>query len=408
MTTRSGILSTQDVEKLLQPTLNAEGSRVEGISVRSLTKPGDNYGSTMLAVDVSLSPGPRTLHFVAKMLPKSAVIQELFQCEVTVRKEVNTYLLVSPAYERIQKENNVPEDKYIDVFPKCYAARTSSKGSAAPVDDSAIILQENLKVQGFECGNRFTGLDLAHCKIVVDKLARFHATAIAMKLEKPEEFKATVLQTTTKVTIGPPDRMLIRLFENVPEYESLKERIETSILKSKKIFDGVYPSSPREPFATLIHLDLWTNNIMFQYRPGSSKINPTSLKFVDFQVTGYGSPARDLIFFLYTSASLEVLSENFDKLVRLYHENFLDCLRILGCDATPFSFDEFLKEIEYSSLVEFWHIGFMLNPINVPEKDAINIDTATLDDVVAKSKLAETYFPRASKFLSDFASKNWI
>ncbi|XP_063238613.1 uncharacterized protein LOC134540080 isoform X3 [Bacillus rossius redtenbacheri] len=408
MATDDAGLTKQQLQELLAPALDKEGSRVEDVAVRYLTKPGDNYGSTMLSVDVTLAPGPRTLHLVAKMLPKSAVMKEWFKCEVTVRKEMDLYLLVSPVFERIQRECHVPKDKFLDVFPVCYAARTSSKGASAPVDETSIIVQENLKVQGFECGDRLTGLDLAHCELVVDRLARFHATAVAIKIKRPEEFKETVLRAATPVAIGPPDMDAMKPLQTLPEYESMKSRIDTAVSKGVKMYNQTNSKQLREPFATITHLDLWTNNIMFRYEPGSSREKPTSLKLVDFQVTGYDSPARDLLFFLYSSAKLEVLSGQYDHLVKLYHASFVDCLQILGCDSTPFSFEAFLKELEASASMVLWQVVFMLIPITTAPEDAVSTDSMSLDDMKSAHKVSPVFTSRARKIISDFASRNWI
>ncbi|KAJ8874415.1 hypothetical protein PR048_025264 [Dryococelus australis] len=169
-------LSKEDLEELLRPILNAKGTKVEDVSVQFLTKPGDNYGSTMLAVDVNLTPGPRTLPQVAKMLPESSSMQQ-FQFGMSVRKEIDMCKLAGPAFESIQKEKNVPEDKY---FRSC---RRYLGHSAGELEDPRI-----------EIGDRFIGLNLAHCKFVVDKMVRFHATAITLKIKKPEEFRETVLR----------------------------------------------------------------------------------------------------------------------------------------------------------------------------------------------------------------------
>ncbi|KAJ8874411.1 hypothetical protein PR048_025260 [Dryococelus australis] len=399
-------LTKKDLEELLKSTLDADGTKVKDYSISYLTKPGDNYGSTMLAVDVNLTPGPRTLSLVAKMLPKSKALQEVFQVEKSVRKEIDMYQLVGPAFERIQKEYNVPEDKYLDFLPVLCGARISSKGDSGPVDETSVILQENLKDKGFETGDRFVGLNLAHCKLVVDKLARFHATAVAIKIKKPEEFKKTVLHAATSLDSSPIDSNMVKPLEDIPEYETLKERINTALQKGSDLLAN--PRKPREPFVTITHLDLWTNNIMFQYDPGSPKDIPKSLKIVDFQITEYDSPARDLLFFLYSSAQLEVLSEHYDYLVRFYYENFVDCLKILRCDTTPFTFDNFLKEVECASAVEFFHIAFMIPPITLDTKDAINTADLTHDDFKKPPKVGKTCLQRIRKFILDFASRNWI
>ncbi|KAJ8874416.1 hypothetical protein PR048_025265 [Dryococelus australis] len=401
-------LTKKDLDELLKPTLDAEGTKLKDFSVRYLTKPGDNYGSTMLAVDVNLTPGPRTLPLVAKMLPKSAALQEEFQVEKSVRKEIDMYLLVRPALERIQKEYNVPGDKYLDVLPLCYGARISSKGDSGPVDATSVILQENLKAKGFETGDRLTGLNLEHCKLVVDKLARFHATTVSIKLKKPEEFKKTVLRAATDLIMTEDELNGVKPLENIPEYETMNERINTAILKSWELFAKINSEPPREPFATIAHLDLWTNNIMFQYESSSSKVSPKTLRFIDFQITQYDSPVRDLLFFLYTSAHLDVLSEHYDYLTRLYYDSFVDSLRMLDCETSPFSFDEFLKEIEYASSVEFVHIAFMLPFITISSEDAINTADMTHEDIKSPPKYGESYIPRARKFIQDFASRNWI
>ncbi|KAJ8872604.1 hypothetical protein PR048_026210 [Dryococelus australis] len=407
MSAKSSELTKEDLQELLRPKLKAEGAEVEDISIRRLTKPGDNYGSTMLAVDVNLRPGPRTLHLVAKMIPKSSMLKEFFHCNVTVKKETYMYLLVCPEYERIQKENNVPDDKFLGVFPECYGARISSKGDSEIVDDGAVILQGNLKVQGYECGDRIIGLDLPHCELVVDKLARFHATGVAMKIKKPDKFKEIVLKSATPVAVG-PGLTFVNALEAIPEYATMKERITTALVKSKEVFDSSNPKPPREPFATLTHLDLWVNNIMFQYESGSSKENPKKLKLVDFQLIRYDSPAKDLLFFLYSSAKLEVLSEHYDYLVRLYYDSFLDCLRILGCDTKPFIFEDFLDEMENASVSEFWHIAFMVVGISVPSEESHSTDDITHGDFQQVLKVGKTFYSRASKFVLDFASRNWI
>ncbi|KAJ8874413.1 hypothetical protein PR048_025262 [Dryococelus australis] len=386
-------LTKKNLEELLKSTLDAEGNNIEDFSVRYLTKPGDNYGSTMLAVDVTLTPDSRTLPLVAKMPHK---------------KEIDVYLLVRPAFERIQKENDVPEDKYLDVLPMCYGTRISSEGDSGPVDETSVILQENLKTQGFECGDRFIGLNLAHCRLVVDKLARFHATAVAMKIKNPEEFKKTVFRAANPVVFDDLDIISVKPLENIPEYEATKERIDVAMLKSWKLYIAS-PKPPKEPFATITHLDLWTNNIMFQYGSSSCKNNPKSLRFVDFQGTRYDSPARDLLFFLYSSAELQVLSEQYDDLVRLYHDSFVDCLRILKCDTSPFSFAEFMKEIERSASLEIMHLAFMLPLyLSLAREDAIGTADITHEHFKNPPKFGKTYLARARKFMLDFACRNWI
>lgn len=46
----------------------------------------------------------------------------------------------------------------------------------------------------------------------------------------------------------------------------------------------------REPFATIVHKDIWMNNFMVKLENGKV----VKIKFVDFQNYTYESPVRDL------------------------------------------------------------------------------------------------------------------
>lgn len=50
---------------------------------------------------------------------------------------------------------------------------------------------------------------------------------------------------------------------------------------------------------------------------------------IDHQVTKYGNPAQDLYFFLMTSPQLNLKVEQFDYLIRYYHENLIQNVQLL-------------------------------------------------------------------------------
>lgn len=73
-------------------------------------------------------------------------------------------------------------------------------------------------------------------------------------------------------------------------------------------------------FSTLIHSDLWANNILVKYGD-REKSMVEEVTFIDFQFVSYGSPAIDLYFFLFTSLQTELLSlEIIDEFVEFYCE----------------------------------------------------------------------------------------
>lgn len=77
-------------------------------------------------------------------------------------------------------------------------------------------------------------------------------------------------------------------------------------------------------FNVLTHNDLWVNNLMFK-RKSNDQIEDIVL--VDFQFVYWGSPAIDLNYFLHCSVQLNVIENNFDSLVKHYHDEFCSTLK---------------------------------------------------------------------------------
>lgn len=70
---------------------------------------------------------------------------------------------------------------------------------------------------------------------------------------------------------------------------------------------------------------MWINNVMFQHDQGKVK----DVYLLDHQVTKYGNPAQDLYFFLMSSPELELKVEQFDYLIRYYHDNLIENVQLL-------------------------------------------------------------------------------
>lgn len=84
-------------------------------------------------------------------------------------------------------------------------------------------------------------------------------------------------------------------------------------------------------FKVLNHGDLWMNNLLFQ--EGEKQIE---MQFIDFQLSFWGSPAGDLLYFLISSISDEFKIAKFDELIECYHEALVDSLKRLNyVDAIP-------------------------------------------------------------------------
>lgn len=357
------------LEGVLAHTLGKDLEILEQ-TTRLLTAPGEHYGSIMLALEVRIKRGnvEETLNLVAKLIPANEMLRIAFNIPVTFKKEVFAYMVSIPTLINFQKEYNVPENKLLDIFPKCYGARVCLDENKNEVDEDGVIILENLKLQGYATDDRLAGLQLDAASIVMKDLAKFHAIALALRQLKPEVFEEKIRPSIVKNT-GleqlPPEvgaAFHNAIMENailIPELEPYLERLEKVVEHARATaFDEKPP--PNDLFATMCHMDFWMSNTMM-LRDKIGK--PLKHKMVDLQLMQYNSPVRDLVFFLFTSVVNTVLDEHYESLIRMYYESFVDTLADFDLDLDRYSWEAFTNELNEVAPTELYHVLVMLKPI---------------------------------------------
>lgn len=82
-------------------------------------------------------------------------------------------------------------------------------------------------------------------------------------------------------------------------------------------------------FRVLNHGDDWLNNFLFKYDQDGKLLD---IKFIDFQLSFWGSPANDLIYFLVSSVRDDIKVKHFDDFIKHYHEQLVSSLNKLNYD----------------------------------------------------------------------------
>ncbi|XP_063224836.1 uncharacterized protein LOC134532341 [Bacillus rossius redtenbacheri] len=402
-------LTASELEKLL-------GMEVTKLSIKRLTAPGDNYGSVMLAVDAVLKSG-RNLALVAKMFPTDEMGQKVFQSPTSMKKEIEVYQIISPEYERIQEEQLVPPSQRLHAFCDCPGARLSLEDHQAEdqlADQDSVLLLENLRVQGYRTGDRVVGASLQRTQFVLERLAKFHATAVAIKIKKPLLFRNKLLKVLapfkikggTKEEDETRNKKFLESLQTIPACNRNIDALRELMTKNLEFTHSDKFIPIREPFATFAHFDFWTNNMMFKFRSETDE-EPIDFKIVDFQVSQYGSPVSDIMLFLFTSTETGVVSEHIDSLLELYHRVFVDWLEVLGCETKKFSFEKFMEEVNIVAPETLMQIIYMLMPITF-NKDQIETMGEGVPNDDRPVEFNDVYIVKLSEAINTYEVKKWL
>ncbi|KAH8282181.1 hypothetical protein KR054_006038 [Drosophila jambulina] len=382
-----------DLAQVIQPHL-PEGSTLESYKSRYLTKPGDNYGSVMLAVQAQIrsSDGSvRDLPVIAKLPPvTNDLYWQIFQPERTCITENAVYQYLSPELDKLQLEAGVLPADLFDGFPRYYGSRISLNPEATKVDRDAVLLQENVTVRGYQPGNRHKAYDLAHTVLILNYLARYHALPIALRLKKPQVYEKYVrpffLKFNMNTNISPEEKKLMNeeLLKDIRVAASDERDVER-VKELQEAFDAFQAGKDVEdgPFTSLVHGDLWINNMMVKY--GSNKVylideegTPIRVKIVDFQIAQYGSLVHDIIFLLFSSVDVKVLEDNYYNFLSIYYKAFIGSLKSVDVDTSGYSYEKFLEEVQRVAHLQLPHALFMMKVI-LAENSTIPADYKDVD-----------------------------
>lgn len=250
---------------------------------------------------------------------------------------------------------------YSTVIPSLIAMHQDNPLTVFPIsyyNSNDLIVLDDLASHGYCTGDHKAGLDAAHCKLVFAELGRFHAAAYALKnsesthaIDALDEVSREVQFTKERSSIYEND--FAQLASSTIDIIRKSTKASRYAKQIEEILNNTYHHLLRflkksEVFSTLIHGDLWTNNIMFSY----SEEQPVSVKFLDFQTCRYGSPALDINYFLYTSTTETVRDRYMDDFMRTYHRSLVRTLRRLGLNSTM-NLTDLRREVDSTSLYGF-------------------------------------------------------
>ncbi|KAB7507814.1 hypothetical protein Anas_06459 [Armadillidium nasatum] len=380
------IISDDLITRTLVADVGIE-SKLLSWQIEDFTKKGDNYASYVTSLLVNYQKGKKNYQnsYIAKINPQRPVSSFTQMLEGSYKREM------------------IPIKA-----PKPYT-RSFEKGRE-------VLVIEDLRKKGFSMHERTKGFDLKHSILVVEELARFHASSLLFEetLEKksiPESFDHfevwldnNEICSFFNVIIGSQCISTIKLLKNFPKYEKCITWLEKRMDCLAQLYRDVL--SPSRSFNVLIHGDCRASNILFRNDEIGS---PQDVRFVDFQGTRKSSPSNDLIYFLFSSVDSHVRRQDIQIIENAYYESFCKVLYAAG-EQPPFTLKELrldMKERKVFGMLS----GILILPVSLAEGDEIwdleSLCNNTLKDFVKnqKDKFSQLVMrdgPFKNRFLSIF------
>ncbi|XP_069676292.1 uncharacterized protein [Periplaneta americana] len=327
---------------------NEEQITVIGCEVKPAVPKGNNYLGTLYRASIEYkilkldNTEYRTENhsFIIKIPPDTEhALQYCNHINAFCRESIMYKIILPEMYKIVDETATTNRDLRKRLTPRYFYCGEEDK-----------LVLEDLQPLGYVMADRYRQLDLKHATAVLRALGRFHAMSVAVHQREPsimanvrEEQFTEDIKDIERDFISYRYNLLASEIEKWPGFEhyanKIRENIEVSL---DKLIEIVKPTVGS--LSVLNHGDCWVNNILFHYDSDCGEID--AIKFIDFQMYRFSSPALDLQFFMYTSVREEIRTKHLEAMLREYYDQFSSTLKTLGCDPDCYSFQQLKREFE--------------------------------------------------------------
>ncbi|EDV41605.2 uncharacterized protein Dana_GF17427 [Drosophila ananassae] len=339
-----------------------EFRRILNLAIIPATPPGESYTSLLMRVviDIELKDGfSQQRSYIVKTMLNDVHGNGGFVNTLNIfPKEKMMYDTIIPQLEELYEKMGLS----VKFAPKCVWSE-DLKGRIC-------LVQEDLRTKKYKNISRLKGFDMEQMERVLEKLAEFHAASAVWRQKHgpfPEDFQRIYLPANYNKSKSYQARVqsykAAMASWGLADHEQYVNRIPTAD-QFVQSYARCFNNNPQE-FKVLNHGDFWSSNIMLSYTQ-SGEIN--QLRFVDFQLCKWGSPAQDLWELIICSAKHSIRIECFDSFIRIYHTHLVRCLKTLNfSERLPLLRDLHMSMIKYGFwgyFTTFTHLVFILLPVD--------------------------------------------
>ncbi|XP_031343060.1 uncharacterized protein LOC116170695 [Photinus pyralis] len=316
--------------------------------IDSVTKPGENWVGEIYSVKASRYQSSENLFLVIKIAPYDLTYRKMFNAASLFQREIYYYDKIIPECIAIQRERRIA--KIFHPFPRHYFSSKKDLEEAIVMDD--------MRQKSFIVGNHRQIVDYETALLVMKTLGKFNALSFAIKEHNPDVFEEIRLNCEDNFLTSPPF-------------------LSTQIISTC----GYGNEQIHVDHGVVTHGDPQIRNFLFKYNTASTI--PKECCMIDMQIGRIGSPALDILFFMFVTTDKGLRRSHYKHLIEEYYSSLSTFLRELGCEPDtllPFG-------VLQSHLRMFAPIGLMLaiwivglnfkNPEDAPQKDNLTEESLT-------------------------------
>ncbi|XP_055308988.1 uncharacterized protein LOC129572899 [Sitodiplosis mosellana] len=254
-------------------------------------------------------------------------------------KEIEFYGTIAPQINKKLQELGEPQ-----LVAECFGVCKTRR----------IIILEDLAVKSYETQSIQRGYNIQEAKVILKRLATFHAICAALQDEQSDIFAniksghfTRDMDTFNNIYVGNLE-VIIEVISNWPNFTVYAEklrRLQNDLIERLRQPYDVKPNQ----FNTLNHDDLWCPNLMLQFENESIE----NVVFIDFQFAYWGSSATDLHYLLASSICKSLRPHCFDELTKFYYGHLIGILTKLKYQQHIPTWSEFQEQYHQRHFIAF-------------------------------------------------------
>lgn len=238
------------------------------IETDTISESNDGFFGTIIAIkligskEINNKMENFTKNLICK-LPPSEKRCDVYKTYFAFEREIEMYSKVFPLFEKFQNEKRLTVEDGFYNYPKVYFAVCDK------INAQYVLIMDDLRQENYQMFPKGPHSNMDHITLIINVLAKFHAVSIALKDQRPEQFKQ-VIQTDVFLEMIKHGKMGSVVYETLDrgsrilsneKHKRLAVYIRDNFLEILQQIEKNMGDS-----GVLTHGDLWNNNVMFQYK----------------------------------------------------------------------------------------------------------------------------------------------